>query len=142
MIVYTTSLEGIAPCHLDGFFVGWRAPLSPATHLRLLAGSDHVVLAIDTLTGQVVGFVTALTDGVQSAFIPLLEVLPAYQRQGIGQSLMRQMLDTLAAIPNVDLLCDPDVVPFYERFGMHAGIAMALRRTKPVEESRGREVEE
>jgi ribosomal protein S18 acetylase RimI-like enzyme len=142
VIDYTTSLDGLEPHQLDGFFVGWRTPLSPETHLRLLAGSDHIVLAIDTTTGQIVGFITALTDGVQSAFIPLLEVLPAYQGQGIGQSLMRQMLDTLAAIPNVDLLCDPDVVPFYERFGMHAGIGMALRRAKPVEESRGREVEE
>ena len=134
MIVYTASSQSITPRQLDGFFVGWRSPLSPETHLRILAGSDHILLAIDTTTDQVVGFITALSDGVQSAFIPLLEVLPAYQGLGIGESLMRQMLARLEPIPNVDLLCDPDVVPFYERFGMHAGIGMALRRTGRVEE--------
>lgn len=128
MIKYTESLAGIEPHHLHGFFVGWWEPPTPDKHLRLLRGSDHVVLAIDAEAGRVVGFVTALTDGVQSAFIPLLEVLPEYQRRGIGQELMRLMLDRLDAIPNVDLMCDPDVVPFYERFGMTPVTGMVIRR--------------
>lgn len=128
MIEYTDSLAGIEPHHLHGFFVGWWQPPTPDKHLRLLRGSDHVVLAIDAEAGRVVGFVTALTDGVQSAFIPLLEVLPEYQRRGIGQELMRLMLDRLDAIPNVDLMCDPDVVPFYERFGMTPVTGMVIRR--------------
>ena len=128
MIEYTDSLAGIEPHHLHGFFVGWWEPPTPDKHLRLLRGSDHVVLAIDAEAGRVVGFVTALTDGVQSAFIPLLEVLPEYQRRGIGQELMRLMLDRLDAIPNVDLMCDPDVMPFYERFGMTPATGMVIRR--------------
>ena len=129
MIDYTDSLDGIEPRHVAGFFVGWPHPPSPETHLRLLAGSDHIELAIDRETGQVVGFVTALTDGVLSGFIPLLEVLPAYQGRGVGRALMTRMLDRLRNLPNVDLLCDPDVVPFYERLGMKpAGRAMVLRR--------------
>ena len=128
MIDYTDSLDSIETRHLKGFFVGWPHPPSPETHLRLLSGSDYVVLAIDVETGQVVGFVTALTDGVLSGFIPLLEVLPTYQRRGIGQMLMTRMLDRLGHLANVDLLCDPDVVPFYERFGMMPVQGMALRR--------------
>ena len=128
MIDYTDSLAGIEPGHLGGFFVGWPHPPSPEMHLRLLSGSDHVVLAVDLESGRVVGFVTALTDGVLSGFIPLLEVLPAYQGQGIGRMLMTHMLDRLGHLPNVDLLCDPDVVPFYERFGMKPVGGMVLRR--------------
>jgi GNAT superfamily N-acetyltransferase len=128
MIDYTNSLDGIESRQLEGFFVGWPHPPSPETHLRLLRGSDYVVLAIAVETGQVVGFVTALTDGVLSGFIPLLEVLPAFQGQGIGQGLMTRMLDRLGHLPNVDLLCDPDVVPFYERFGMKPAVGMILRR--------------
>lgn len=127
MIEYTDSLAGIEPHHLRGFFVGWWEPPSPEKHLRLLRGSDYVVLAIDMETGQVVGFITALTDGVQSSFIPLLEVLPAYQQRGIGQSLMRELLVRLTSIPNIDLMCDPDVVPFYERFGMIPATGMVRR---------------
>jgi GNAT superfamily N-acetyltransferase len=128
VIHYTDSLDGIETRHLGGFFVGWPHPPSRETHLRLLRGSDYVVLAVLQETGQVVGFVTALTDGVLSGFIPLLEVLPTYQGQGIGQALMTRVLDRLGQLPNVDLLCDPDVVPFYERFGMKPVGAMALRR--------------
>ena len=128
LIEYTDSLVGIEPRHLDGFFVGWPHPPSPETQLRLLTGSDHVVLAIDPESGQVIAFVTALTDGVISGFIPLLEVLPAYQGRGIGRALMTRVLDRLGDLPNVDLLCDPNVVPFYERFGMKPVGGMALRR--------------
>src|SRR5215212_4826875 len=128
MITFSESLDGIESRHLDGFFVGWPHPPSPETHLRLLAGSDHIVLAIDVESSQVIGYVTALTDGVLSSFIPLLEVLPAYQGRGIGQALMTRMLDWLGHLPNVDLLCDPNVVPFYERLGMKPCGGMVLRR--------------
>jgi ribosomal protein S18 acetylase RimI-like enzyme len=128
VIDYTESLDGIEPRQLEGFFVDWPHPPSPETHLRLLSGSDHIVLAIDVEIGQVVGYVTALTDGVLSGFIPLLEVLPAYQGRGIGQALMTRMLDRFGHLPNVDLLCDPDVVPFYERIGMKPAQGMVLRR--------------
>ncbi len=128
MIEFTDSLDGIAPEHLDGFFVDWPHPPSPEIHIRLLAGSDHVVLARDAAADRVVGYITALTDGVLSGFIPLLEVLPDYQGQGIGRELMVRMLERLVHLPNVDLLCDPDVVPFYERFGMKGAKGMVLRR--------------
>jgi GNAT superfamily N-acetyltransferase len=128
MIEYTNSLDGIESRQLEGFFVGWPHPPSPETHLLLLRGSDYVVLAIAVETGQVVGFVNALTDGVVSGFIPLLEVLPDFQGQGIGQELMIRMLARLGHLPNVDLLCDPDVAPFYERFGMKPVGGMVLRR--------------
>jgi GNAT superfamily N-acetyltransferase len=128
VIHYTDSLNGIETRHLKGFFVGWPHPPSLETHLRLLSGSDYVVLAIDVEHERIVGYVTAITDGVLSGFIPLLEVLPTYQGRGIGQALMTRMLDRLDHLPNVDLLCDPDVVPFYERFGMTPVGDMALRR--------------
>ncbi len=64
---------------LQGFSRDGRNPLSPEAHLTILKNNDHIVIAIDPETGKVVGFVTALPDGVQAAFIPLLEVLPEYR---------------------------------------------------------------
>ena len=127
MIGYTESLDGIEPQDLDGFFVGWSRPPSPETHLRLLNGSDHVVLAIDETVGRVVGFITAISDGVLSAYIPHLEVLPEYQGQGIGSELVRLMLARLRTLYTVDLLCDEAVQPFYERLGMRPARGMAIR---------------
>jgi ribosomal protein S18 acetylase RimI-like enzyme len=131
VIRYSDSLVDIEPRQLQGFFVGWKHPFPPETHLRMLAGSDLAQLAIDTSTGQVVGFVAALTDGVQGAFITLLEVLPAYQGQGIGQTLMEQMLERLEHIQTIELMCDADLVPFYEWFGMKQTTGMVLRRREP-----------
>ncbi len=131
MIRYTESLEGITPAEMVGFFVGWQHPFPPETHQRMLAGSDLYLLAIDGERERVVGFVAALTDGVQGAFITLLEVLPAYQGQGIGQELMARMLDRLRHIQTIELMCGPELIPFYERFGMRPSPGMVLRRREP-----------
>ena len=128
MIGYTDSLADITPDKLKGFFVGWPNPPSPETHLKLLAGSDEIVLAVNDETGEVVGFVNAIADGVLSAYIPLLEVLPEYQGQGIGRELVRRMMEKLSRFYMVDVVCDPDFMPFYARFGMQPGNAMMLRR--------------
>jgi predicted N-acetyltransferase YhbS len=128
MIQYTDSLVGIVPEQLSGgFFVGWPNPPSAVTHLRMLRGSAHVWLAIDDDTGQVVGFVSAISDGVLAAYIPLLEVLPGYQEGGIGTELMRRMLETLAGFYMVDLLCDEELLPYYERLGMRRATGMLVR---------------
>lgn len=130
MIWYDDAATDVSAADLTGFFVGWPNPPSPETHLRLLRGSDVVVLARDGEPGRggrVVGFITAITDGVLAAYIPLLEVLPEYQEHGIGSELVRRMLDQLAAYYMVDLLCDADLQPFYERFGMHRATGMFAR---------------
>ena len=127
MITYTESLDGITADKLNGFFVGWPNPPSSETHLRILKGSFHIVLALDDQTGQVVGFISAISDGVSAAYIPHLEVLPSYQKQRIGSELVKRMFDDLRHIYMIDLTCDPELQPFYERFGMRALTAMIFR---------------
>ena len=126
-IEYTDCLDGIMPGMLKGFFQGWKKPHSPDSHLQILHQSQYVVLALDAAENKVVGFVTALTDGTQAAFIPLLEVLPAYQRQGIGTELMRRILTKLKGIPAIDVTCDPHLQTFYARFGMQPLVGMVIR---------------
>ncbi len=127
MIEYLSSIEGVSENHLNGFFVGWKSAPTAATLLKILQGSNHVVLAIDEETRNVVGFVTALSDGVLSAYLPLLEVLPAYQHKGIGSELVSRMLKQLGDLYMIDLSCDEDMQPFYEKFGMHKSHGMMLR---------------
>ena len=127
MIEYTDSIDKITPDNLEGFFLGWKRLHSPAEHLELLKSSAHIVLAIDTDEDRVVGFITALTDGIQSAFIPLLEVLPEYQKQGIGSALVSKMSEKLKGIPAIDLMCDPEIQKFYTRFGMIPSTGMVIR---------------
>jgi len=127
VITYRDSPEGITLDQLAGFFVGWPSPPSPATHLRILQGSAAVVLVVDERTGTVVGFVTAISDGVSCAYIPHLEVLPAYQDRGIGTALLERMLTRLHKLHMIDLLCDPDIQPFYARLGMRPATGMLIR---------------
>ena len=127
MIVYRDSIQTVTAGKLCGFFVGWKSPLSPEAHLKVLAANDHVVLAIDQETDKVVGFVTAISDGVLAAYIPLLEVLPDYQRRGIGTELMRRMLEKLDGLHMIDLVTGRELEPFYARFGMKAAAAMIVR---------------
>ena len=118
-ISYQTTITGITPAMLAGFFVGWPNPPDGATHLRFLEGSQHRVLAL--ADGRVVGFVTAISDGVLCAYIPLLEVLPAYQGQGIGKMIMTALMtfcrDRLPASCYVSLIADGEAGRLYERFG-------------------------
>jgi GNAT superfamily N-acetyltransferase len=127
-VVYTGDASTLAAADLDGFFVDWPVRPSPERHLRILHGSDVVVLARDGDRGRVIGFVTAVTDGALSAFIPLLEVLPQWQGQGIGSELVRRVLAELDDLYMVDLVCDPELEPFYRRFDLTPLSAMGRRR--------------
>ena len=131
MIRYTDDLTGIGPQELRGFFVGWPKRPSPAQHLAVLHGSYRVVLALDDDSGQVVGFVTMISDGVLTASIPWLEVRPGYQNQGIGSELMRRILDGTDQFYSVDLVCDAELVPYYQRFGLLGACTPVQRHPAP-----------
>ena len=130
-IRYATTTHGIEQRHLmGGFWKDWPDPPSPRMHLRILEAADEIVLAIDADTKNVVGFITALTDDIQSAYLPLLEVLPDYRRRGIGSELVKRLLARLGELYMVDLVTDPELVPFFERFGLSRSTGMS-RRGRP-----------
>lgn len=129
-----TTLEGIAPAALTGFFEGWPNPPTPETLWRMLSGSSHMALALEDR--QVTGFVQAISDGVLSAYIPLLEVRAQWHGQGIASRLMENLLAQLDGLYMIDTACDDDLVPFYERFGMMRGNVM-IRRDYASQRGRG-----
>jgi predicted N-acetyltransferase YhbS len=127
MIVYSESIADMSAAHLrGGFFEGWSAPPDPSQHLRILQNSTYVVVARED-SGAVIGFVNALADGVLSAYVPLLEVLPAHRGKGVGTELVRRLLERLADLYMVDVMCDPEIQPFYERLGFVAANGAVLR---------------
>jgi ribosomal protein S18 acetylase RimI-like enzyme len=127
-IRYTDSVADITTDQLrDGFFEGWPNPPQPDAHLRILHGSYAVVLAIDESSSHVVGFITAISDGVSSAYIPHLEVLRAYRGEGVGSELVKRMLARLNHLYMIDLICDDDVKPFYARLGLRPVGGMVIR---------------
>jgi ribosomal protein S18 acetylase RimI-like enzyme len=129
-MLYKASIDNITTEMLEGFFVGWINPPNPEIHLKLLKNSDKFVIAIDDRTNKVVGFVTAISDGVLSAYIPFLEVLPEYQNKGIGKELVYRILKELEDIYMIDLICDKNLQPYYEDFGMIKSTGMIIRNHK------------
>lgn len=128
MIIYHGNKNDVSADQLKGFFVGWKKPLTAEQHCKVLYGSTYFIVAFDEETNNAVGYITALSDGVNSAFIPLLEVLPSYQGKGIGTKLMEEILLKLNNIPNIDLICDVELQPFYERFKMLKSTGMVIRK--------------
>lgn len=126
-IRFESALVNVSEEDLIGFFVGWPNPPSPEVHLKLLEGSDYRWLAVDEDSGHVVGFITAISDQVLSAYIPLLEVLPTYQGLGIGRLLVERMLESLKDFYMVDLLCDEALQPYYRKLGLHPATGMLKR---------------
>lgn len=124
-ITYTDRTESVSAAQLDGFFVGWPDHPDPQTHLEVLRRSYAVWLAFDG--SRCVGFINALSDGVFYAYIPLIEVLPGYQCQGIGKELATRMLQSLAVMYAVDVVCDEAVASFYEKLGFSRCVGMVQR---------------
>lgn len=118
-------LEGIRPEQLQGFFEGWPNPPRPETLHRLLAASYRISLAVED--GRVVGIAQAISDGVLTAFIPMLEVHATHRGRGIGSALIRHLLAQLGHLYAVDLSCDYNLVPFYERLDFRRANAMVRR---------------
>jgi ribosomal protein S18 acetylase RimI-like enzyme len=133
VIEYVDDPDSITTDQLrGGFFEGWPSPPGPELHLAHLQGAEQAVVAVDTATNQVVGFVTALGDGVMTAFIPLLEVLPEYRGRGIGGELMCRVLSRLGSRYSIDLVCDRELVGFYDRLGGRPGTAVMWRNRDAI----------
>ena len=126
-IEYRNNLTDIKAEMLEGFFVGWPNPPSKQKHLEILQGSSHVWLAMDRESEKVVGFINAISDGILSAYIPLLEVVPEYQKQGIGKELVIHMLQSLEQFYMVDLICNVELQEFYGSLGMHKATGALIR---------------
>jgi ribosomal protein S18 acetylase RimI-like enzyme len=121
---YTGDLDHL---ELSGFFVGWPHPPDEQKHREILRRSYLSLVAVDLDEARIVGFISVISDGILSAYIPLLEVLPEYQGRGIGSALVRRALAELEGFYMVDLCCDQELQPYYERFGLVPSHGMIYR---------------
>lgn len=124
-MIYLTETTLLRNFDLDGFFVGWPNSPSSEVLIKLLESSYRIVVAVED--HKLVGFITAISDGVLSSYIPFLEVLPNYQAKGIGKKLVSKMKEQLSHLYMVDLLCDQALVSYYEKLGMMPATGAMLR---------------
>jgi ribosomal protein S18 acetylase RimI-like enzyme len=86
--------------------------------------------AIDEKKNKVIGFVHAISDKVIYAFIPLLEVLPEYQKKGVARKLMINIEKQLSEMYAVDIVCDDGVAEFYSKLKYYKINGMIKRNPK------------
>lgn len=110
---------------VQNFFEGWQEKPTQERFNHALKGSGFVLVAEEA--GEIVGFLAGLTDGALYAFITFLEVIPSHQGKGIGSNLVQRFVSEYKDLYACDLICDPELVPFYERAGFTRYTAMVQR---------------
>ena len=98
--------------------VGWTNYTNQPQMLeQALSHSLAIYLALDGDT--VVGLIRLVGDGFSSVFVQDLIVLPSYQRQGIGSSLMKEALEDFKEAYQVQLATEQTEknVGFYRSMG-------------------------
>jgi GNAT superfamily N-acetyltransferase len=111
----------------------WTASRTPGDVTAMLAASDLVLALHQRSTGGLVGFARVLTDGVYLAVV--LDVIVASEVRGSGAG--RMLLDAvvghprLAGVRSMELVCQPELVPFYRRWGFteRVGRSQLMRRS-------------
>lgn len=126
-IIYNSDITGTSPDQLNGFFVGWAKKPTPQKILELLEKAPYKVIAMDQNTQQIVGFIYAITDGILCAYIPLLEVLPDFQKNGIGKNLVDKLLQLIDPYYMIDLCCDSNLEGYYRKLSFNKASGMIIR---------------
>ena len=121
---------------LGGFFAGWPNPPSASTHIQILRNSYRAIVAIDKETGKAVGFVNAISDGILTAYIPLLEVVKPYQGKGIGKWLVRLMLKECKDLYMTDICHDEELTSYYANFSPTGQTSSTLFRNYEAQAGR------
>jgi GNAT superfamily N-acetyltransferase len=130
-----TAIEPARLPQLMRLYAGewWTSDRSDDDVAGMLRGSDLVFAAIHRPTDQLVGFARVLTDDTYLAVILDVIVSADHRKRGLGAQLLDAVVGhpRLARVRSLELACQPDLVPFYRKFGFtdRVGRSLLMRRT-------------
>lgn len=104
----------------------WAVGRPRETVERLIREASRVVGLYDG--GRQIGFCRAFTDGVASAYLADVYVLPAYRGRGLGEQLVREMIEHGPYAGVTWLLHTTDMHPLYRKFGFEEPNYKVLER--------------
>jgi predicted GNAT family N-acyltransferase len=111
----------------------WTEGRTVADVSRMLAASDLVVALIHRPSDRLVGFARVLSDDTYVALVLDVIVANSARRAGLGGLLMDAIVShpRLAVVQSLELVCQPDLMPFYRRWGFteQVGQSRLMRRT-------------
>jgi len=97
----------------------WKDSYDSSGIKPLIAGSFTFAVAVDKDSGKAIGMGRIISDGVSDAYIQDVVVLPAYRGQGIGEQLVKILLNHCLSkgILWVGLIAEPKQGGFYSSLG-------------------------
>ena len=106
---------------LGGLFlsVNWESGKHPDKLRIAMTNYGSVFSAWDD--DRLVGLVSAMDDGIMTAYIQYVLVDPEYQGQGIGRQLLNMVKDRYSDFMRIVLVAYNDRVTFYETCGFGRG---------------------
>jgi ribosomal protein S18 acetylase RimI-like enzyme len=93
----------------------WAIGRPRETVERLIREASRVVGVYDG--GRQIGFCRAFTDGLALAYLADVYVLPEYRRRGLGEELVREMVENGPFAHVKWILHTEDMHPLYRKFG-------------------------
>jgi len=97
----------------------WKDSYNKSGIKYLLKGSFAFAVAVDKSSRKAVGMGRIISDGVSDAYIQDLVVLPEFRDKGIGQKLVKALLDYCISegILWIGLIAEPNQDGFYSIIG-------------------------
>lgn len=128
---------GRLPQLMDLFAQAWWArDRDVAGVAAMLERSDLVFALVDRKADRLVGFARVLTDEVYLAMVLDVVVAQDSRKNGLGTSLLEAILShpQVTRARSIELVCQPDLIPFYRRFGFtdQVGHSRLLRKSADV----------
>jgi ribosomal protein S18 acetylase RimI-like enzyme len=119
-IEYKNSKD-FTPRELQDLFlsVNWSSGSYPDRLVIAMKNSDAVFTAWDNQ--KLVGLINVLDDGIMTAYIHYLLIMPEYQHCGIGKSLIKMVIDKYKSFLRILLIAYGSEIGFYKRCGFEIG---------------------
>ena len=95
--------------------VGWKTAEYPNRLYSAIKNSDYVMSVWDN--NELIGLISAISDGAINVFITYLLVKPEYQKQGIGKILLNDFCKKFEGFGRRIVSTEIDKEEFYNKFG-------------------------